>query len=95
MKNNYKKFGAGQFVGFDFTFNLIRDRHDSGLSFKVGCIVGLSNTRRLVPFALVVSVDESKARCIQIFETFFSIMGGAQPSSIISDEAISFKHCLR
>jgi len=55
MMRNYELYGAGQFCAFDLTFHLIRDRHANGRTFKVGCFIGLSNTRRLVPFALVIT----------------------------------------
>ena len=36
------------------TFNTIKDLHsDSGIKYKIGCFMGLSKCRRLVPFGLV------------------------------------------
>ena len=54
MKQNYKRFG--QWTTFDFTYNIV----DSAQSFKVGCFVGLSFSRKIVPFGLVISKDETK-----------------------------------
>jgi hypothetical protein len=60
MKANYELFGSAQVIAYDLTFHLFREKHDSGKDFKLGAIVGLSNTRRIVPFALVITVDETK-----------------------------------
>lgn len=56
MRKNFEKYGRDQFTSFDFTFNLIKDAHpDSNMKYKLGCFMGLSNCRKLVPFALVIT----------------------------------------
>ena len=85
MRKNYAKYGASQFMAFDMTFNLFRQSHHSGQKFKLGCFMGLSSTRKLVPFGLVVSVDETKDRYSQIYRTFLQLMDQQPPSCVITD----------
>jgi hypothetical protein len=56
--------------------------------------MGISGTRKLVPFGLVVSIDEKKERFHQIFESFFEIMK-KEPKTIISDEDTSLIGALK
>lgn len=43
---------------FDMTFNLIKDVHpETNNHYKLGCFMGLSNSKRLVPFGLVVTYN--------------------------------------
>jgi hypothetical protein len=51
MKTNYLRYGS--FVSFDLTFHLIKDRKD-GKIFKVGAFLGLSVSRKIVPFGLAI-----------------------------------------
>ena len=83
MKENFEKFG--DWVGFDFTFNMIQEKHASGKEWRIGCFMGISNAKRLVPFGLVLSTEETKERFYQIFKTFSNIMNKS-PKIIISDE---------
>lgn len=47
--------------------------------------MGISNSRKMVPFALVLSTSETEERFYQIFKSFFDIMK-KEPAVIISDE---------
>jgi hypothetical protein len=83
MKENYAKYG--HYIGFDFTFNMIQEVYRNGKRWKVGCFMGISSSKKLVPFGLVVSTEETKERFCQIFRSFFEIMSN-QPKVIVSDE---------
>ena len=83
MKENFQKFG--DWIGFDFTFNLVQEKHKSGKDWKVGCIMGISNAKKIVPFGLVLCIEETKERFYQIFKSFSNIMNKS-PKVIISDE---------
>lgn len=37
MRQNYKKYGS--FIGFDFTFHLIQDKHESEKNWRVECFM--------------------------------------------------------
>ena len=58
MKNSFKKFGHA--VSFDVTFNLIKEKI-GGFSFKLGCFIALSQSKRIVPLTLVITLRETKA----------------------------------
>lgn len=92
MKQNFHKFG--NWVGFDFTFNLIQENHNNGKNWKTGCFMGISNSRKMVPFALVLSTSETEERFYQIFKSFFDIMK-KEPAVIISDEDTSLIAAVR
>jgi hypothetical protein len=36
--------------------------------------MGISSSRKIVPFGLVLSIDETEERFYQIFKSFFEIM---------------------
>ena len=57
--------------------------------------MGLSKTRRLTSFGLVVTVDETKDRYTQIFRTFFILMDGKRPPCFITDESSAIKYSIR
>lgn len=73
-------------MSLDFTYNLIRDVGPENEHFKVGFIVGMSCSKRITPFALVISTRETREVYYQIFKSFMEIMKKA-PKAIISDEA--------
>ena len=91
MKKDYNKYSAGQFVAFDLTFNLFNYPHSNEQRCKLGCFMGLSKTRRLTPFGLVVTVDETKDRYTQIFRTFFLLMDGKKASMLHHRRVFSYK----
>jgi len=55
MKENFEKYG--NWVGFDFTFNLVQENHENGKSWKVGCFMGISSSKKMVPYGLVLSTE--------------------------------------
>ena len=55
MKDNFEKYG--NWIGFDFTFNLIQENHSNGKNWKVGCFMGISSSKKMVPFGLVLSTE--------------------------------------
>jgi hypothetical protein len=83
MKRNFEKYG--NWVGFDFTFNLVQENHANGKNWKVGCLMGISSSKKMVPFGLVLSTEETEERFYSIFKSFFDIMKKEAPV-IISDE---------
>jgi hypothetical protein len=68
MKENFKKFG--EWMGFDFTFNIIQEIKDREQPYRVGVFVGISASKKIVPFGLVICNGETKERYLQIFKTF-------------------------
>jgi hypothetical protein len=52
MKENFGKFG--DWMGFDFTFNLIQEIKDRKQPYRVSAFVGISSLKKIVPFGLVI-----------------------------------------
>jgi hypothetical protein len=52
MKENFRKFG--DWMGFDFTFNLIQEVKEERQPYRVGVFVGISSSKKIVPFGLVI-----------------------------------------
>jgi hypothetical protein len=95
MKLNFNKYGRGEFCSFDLTHHLIRELSPhSNSPYKVGCLMGLSSSRKLVPFGLVITDVETKERYKTIFKMFFQMMEG-YPSVLITDEAASIIHSIK
>lgn len=82
MKENFHRYG--NWVGFDFTFNLVQESHSNGKNWKIGCFMGISSSKKMVPYGLVLSTDETEERFYQIFKSFFDIMK-KEAAVIISD----------
>ena len=83
MKESFQKYG--NWIGFDFTFNLVQETHPNGKNWKVGCFMGISSSKKMVPFGLVLSTEETEERFYQIFKSFFDIMK-KETVVIVSDE---------
>jgi hypothetical protein len=92
MKDYFHKYG--NWVGFDFTFNLVQENYANGKSWKVGCFMGISGSKKMVPFGLVLSTEETEERFYQIFKSFFDIMK-KEAAVIISDEDHSLAAALK
>jgi len=58
MKRNFQDYG--DLVSFDLSFNLIKDQHPNGKYWKIGCFLGSSSTKKMVPLAIVAMVPEDK-----------------------------------
>jgi hypothetical protein len=41
-------------MSFDMTYNLVQDRNEDGKQWSVGMFAGLSATKKIVPFGLVL-----------------------------------------
>lgn len=82
MKSMFHKYGT--FMGFDLTFHTIKERKDNKI-FKIGAFMGLSVSRKIVPFALTVMIDETKQSFYELFKSFGNVMG-KQPDYLITDE---------
>lgn len=41
-------------MGFDFIFNLIQEVKDNKHPYRVGVFVGISSSKKIVPFGLVI-----------------------------------------
>jgi len=54
MKRNFQDYG--DLVSFDLSFNLIKDQHPNGKHWKIGCFLGSSSTKKMVPLAFVAMV---------------------------------------
>ena len=55
MKAQFQVYG--DVVTFDLTFNTIKNLHPSGKSWKVGCFLANSSTKKIVPLGLVVTLQ--------------------------------------
>lgn len=83
MKQLFQKYG--QFVGFDLTYNLVKDTiGPDHKKYKLGAILGLSACKKIVPFALVITLEDTKERMTQVFKSFGDIMG-RMPKVVLSD----------
>ena len=83
MKNQFREIG--DVVSFDLTFKMVRDQSNSGGTWKLGCFLATSPSKRMVPLALVLTLRETTEVYTRILTTFFKAMEG-QPSVLISDE---------
>ena len=52
MKENFKKFG--NWMGFDFTFNLVQEIKEGKQQYRLGVFIGISASKKIVPFGLVL-----------------------------------------
>jgi hypothetical protein len=68
MKENFRRFG--DWMGFDFTFNLIQEIKEEKQPWRVGVFVGISASKKIVPFGLVICNEETADRYYSIFKTF-------------------------
>ena len=87
MKENFELFG--HWMGFDFTYNIIQDRNKEGKEWRIGIFTGISASKKIVPFGLVICNEETNERYVQILKAFSDIMGRL-PNVIISDEDPAF-----
>ncbi len=58
MKEYYKIYGHK--ISIDFTYNLFKETSGSGKGYKAGFIMGNTFSKKLIPFAVLIAVDESK-----------------------------------
>lgn len=92
MKSHFEKYG--QWTSLDFTYNMVTPKERGANKYAVGCFVGLSSCKHIVPFALVIACSETKDVYYSIFRSFFDLMGGV-PQTIITDEAMSIKGAIK
>jgi hypothetical protein len=71
-------------MGFDMTYNLVQERDNNGRQWAVGIFTGISSSKKIVPFGLVLCNQETKQRYYQIFKSFFEIINFV-PKIIITD----------
>ena len=83
MKENFKKFG--NWMGFDFTFNLVQEIKEGKQQYRLGVFVGISASKKIVPFGLVLCNEQTKERYYQILKSFSDIMNRF-PEIIITDQ---------
>jgi len=60
---NFHKFKFSSYkdvVSFDLTYNLIKNTHISTQKWKVGCLLGVSLTKKIAPLALIITLFETK-----------------------------------
>jgi hypothetical protein len=74
MKKAFSMYGER--VSFDLTFRLIKNKSESGSSWKAGVFLGLSSTNRLVPFGVALTLDSNKEAYMELFRMFFVAVGG-------------------
>lgn len=82
MKELFRDFG--DLVSFDLSYSLIKNDHPSGKKWKVGCFLGSSSSKKIVPLALVATLHETKESYVQILRTFCRAMEG-EPKVLITD----------
>jgi len=81
-----RQFAAiGEVVTFDLTFKMIKGESEAGGRWKLGCFLGTSPTKRMVPLALVVTLLDNTQVYVRFLRTFFLAMKG-QPAVLITDE---------
>ena len=83
MKELFYKYG--QYVGFDLTFSLIREKPEQAKEYLVGVFAGTSQTRKIMIFGLVITNNQSEEVYKYIFKQFITIMGKG-PETFITDE---------
>lgn len=66
------------------TFKVIKENSDNR-TWKTGILTGLSYSRKITPFALVLSTQLTRDRYASIFKAIFDIMGRTS-KVIVSDE---------
>ena len=52
MKENFQLYG--DWMGFDFTYNIVQGVNETGRQWKVGIFTGISASKKIVPFGLVL-----------------------------------------
>lgn len=55
IKEYFQKFG--NYISIDYTFNLFRDLHKTGHSYKAGFIMGSIFSRRIVPYTIIIALN--------------------------------------
>jgi len=83
MRADFEEHGS--VVSFDLTFNLVKGITASGKRWKLGCFLGSSRSRRLVPLGLVLTTLEDHEVYVRIFKTFFQAMRGC-PGVLVTDD---------
>jgi hypothetical protein len=82
MKRHFGMYG--DMASFDLTFLMIKGENFSGLRWKLGCFIGLSSARHIVPLGLILTLKETQEVYTRIFRTFFEAVGGC-PAVIVAD----------
>lgn len=52
MKENFQKYG--ETVGFDLTYNIIREKPQNGVQFSIGVFAGLDKYLKITPFGVAI-----------------------------------------
>jgi hypothetical protein len=52
MKENFLLYG--DWMGFDFTYNIVQGANETGRQWRVGIFTGISASKKIVPFGLVL-----------------------------------------
>ena len=89
MIKDFKKFG--EFVTFDLTYNMIKQFKEEGDKKKkwgLGLFLGKNNHNNPIPFGICLMNSEKKEDFVQVFRSFFDIMG-RKPQSIITDQQLA------
>ncbi len=68
MKENFQRFG--DWMGFDLTYNLIQEQTEEGRKWGLGVFTGISSSKKIVPFGLVLTNEETSKAYYQIFKSF-------------------------
>ena len=91
MKEKFKKYG--EFMSFDLTYGLVREKTPYSTQYGVGLFCGLSPTYKITAFAAVFMAKETKEAFRRMFHEFFILMEN-QPSAILTDDQASIKAAL-
>jgi len=92
MIASFKKFGAGQFVTFDITYNIVKEMKLEKLennierrrTWGVGLFLGKNNHNKAICYCICILNTEKEEDFYGVFKSFFEMMGG-EPSAIITD----------
>ena len=101
MIESFKKYGEGQFMTFDVTYNLVKevklDQLESGeikrKKWGLGMFLGKNCNNKAIPFGICLLNVETKDSFYGIFKSFFEIMKG-EPSVIITDEQAAIQSAI-
>ena len=52
MKQNFLLYG--DWMGFDFTYNIVQGVNETGRQWRLGIFTGISSSKKIVPFGLVL-----------------------------------------
>ena len=81
-------------MGFDLTYSLIRERNQAGREYLVGMFGGVSESKRISIFGVVITNSQSVEVYKFIFSEFLTMVG-SHPHSFVTDEEKNIFYALK